>query len=89
MLTCRCAYADLLKRLGVAEIEAERSRRAHWESSLVSWRTLRSEHAVQLFQQRIRSSEFADPPERLKLFESMRSWQQDTMQKARQHVEVS
>jgi hypothetical protein len=48
------AYADFVKRLQVAEVEAERQRRQRWETALNSWRTLRSLHAMDLFNQRIR-----------------------------------
>lgn len=50
----RRAYADLVKRLQVAEVEAERTRRARWEAALHAWRTLRSLHAMSLFNERIR-----------------------------------
>jgi hypothetical protein len=38
----------------VAEVGAEKSRRARWEEALRAWRTLRSKHAIELFKQRIR-----------------------------------
>lgn len=50
----RRAYADLVKRLQVAEVEAERQRRERWENALGSWRSLRSLHAMDLFNERIR-----------------------------------
>eukprot|EP00983_Pelagomonas_calceolata_P115983 1160256-Pelagomonas_calceolata.AAC.24 len=53
------AYADFVKRLQVAEVEAERQRRRRWELALNSWRTLRSLHAMDLFNQRIRSPKFS------------------------------
>ncbi len=50
----RCAYADLVKRLQVAEVQLERERRQRWEEALLAWRTLRSKHAMDLFKARIR-----------------------------------
>ncbi|KAL6762773.1 hypothetical protein V8C86DRAFT_3130507 [Haematococcus lacustris] len=87
ILNNRRAYADLLGRLHVAEVEAERQRRQRWEEALNAWRSLRFNHALQLFTQRIKSPEFAEPAERLALFEAIREWQAGKAAAAMQHME--
>ncbi len=50
----RRAYADLVSRLQVAEVEAERTRRAAWQDGLRRWRVLRTQHAIRTFVERIK-----------------------------------
>ena len=74
--TCRRTYADLVQQLRLAEIDAEAARFTRWEKALADWRTLRTQHAMQTFNARIQSPEFAEPPERLQLYLKLREGQQ-------------
>jgi cation transport regulator ChaC len=60
----RRGMAELLRRLRVREVEKERFERAAWVAALEKWRNLRTDHSINVFVQRIRSDEFADPPAR-------------------------
>jgi hypothetical protein len=89
-LQCRGAYAGLLKRLHMAEVEMEKAQREAWEAGRIKWRRLRSQHAMSTFVQRLQSVEFADPPQRLVLFGQLATDQSDahsqvTSESARLH----
>ncbi|KAG2484900.1 hypothetical protein HYH03_016380, partial [Edaphochlamys debaryana] len=75
ILENRRAYADLVSRLQVAEVEAERARRAAWQDGHNRWRSLRTQHAIRTFVERIKSSEFAEPSDRLAAFGTLRERQ--------------
>ena len=74
--SCRRTYADLVQQLRLAEIDAEAARFTRWEKALAAWRTLRTQHAMQTFNARIQSPEFAEPLERLQLYLKLREVQQ-------------
>ena len=74
--SCRRTYADLVQQLRLAEIDAEAARFTRWEKALADWRTLRTQHAMQTFNARIQSPEFAEPLERLQLYLKLREVQQ-------------
>ena len=73
---CRRTYADLVRQLRLAEIDAEAVRFTRWEKALANWRTLRTQHAMQTFNARIQSPEFAETLERLQLYLRLRELQQ-------------
>ena len=65
-----------MQQLRLAEIDAEAARFTRWEKALADWRTLRTQHAMQTFNARIHSAEFAEPLERLQLYLELREVQQ-------------
>jgi hypothetical protein len=64
VLSNRQAHAELLRRLRTREVEQQDTWRGAWEKDLERWRLLRMRHTIDAFQARMRSPEFADPPER-------------------------
>lgn len=72
----RRTAADLIKRLQVAEVEQDRSRRSQWEEGLRRWRGLRTQHAINTFNARICSPEFADPADRAGVMSETQAQQQ-------------
>eukprot|EP00798_Chlamydomonas_sp_ICE-L_P002710 gene2710-12580_t len=59
----------------VQEVSLEKSRRQAWEEGLTRWRILRTHHAIKMFNERIRSPEFAEPTERMDMFSEVRDRQ--------------
>lgn len=64
VLSNRQAHAELIRRLKTREVEQQDTWRGAWEKDLERWRLLRMRHTIDAFQARMRSPEFADPPER-------------------------
>lgn len=85
-ITPRRTACELLKQLHTAEVQTERTRRRRWEAALARWCTLRSEHAVQLYVERLASRGFAEPPERLQLYRQLRAAQEEAAAKLRAHL---
>lgn len=52
----------------MAHVEFERSLRSHWERAADSWRKLRTTFAMETFNKRLASREFAEPRERTQQF---------------------
>lgn len=56
------------------------------EAAHSRWRVLRTHHAMRVFQDRIRSTEFAEPSDRLAMFASLRNRQRETLAALSKHV---
>lgn len=72
---CRKAYADLAEQLSIGEVKAEEAWHASFEAGLASWRTLRTQHAIRVFKDRI-ADEWTEPQPCLLLFEELTKAQQ-------------
>ncbi|KAG1660824.1 hypothetical protein FOA52_010249 [Chlamydomonas sp. UWO 241] len=87
ILNNRRAYAELVKRLQLSEVEAERAHRQEWERGLSRWRILRTHHAMKVFNERILSSEYTEPAARLHAFDALRDRQRVAFASVVQHVQ--
>jgi hypothetical protein len=65
LLVCRRLADAAIKQLLLAEVRSEQQQRQQWEEARVRWRVLHSQHAVDLFKQKISGTEFVEPSERL------------------------
>ena len=80
---------SLHRRVHYAEVEKERSERKAWEEAMERWRNLRTDHTVNLFRKRIQSAEFADPPARRGLMQSLAEEQTAAHTKLIEQLEAS
>lgn len=76
---CRKAYADLAERLRIGEVKAEKAWHARYDAGLASWRTLRTQHAIQAFKNRV-AAEWTQPQPCLVLFAELRQAQKSAYQ---------
>ncbi len=67
---CRKVYTNLMRQLMVAEVNFEEAWHACFDAGLASWRTLRTQHAVRLFNDRL-ASELAEPEPCLEIFRQL------------------
>ena len=74
-LADEASFAALVTKLRIAEVQLEKSKREEYERAVAAWRVLRTRHAMQHFVERLRSDEFAQPPERAAVFEELRAAQ--------------
>ena len=86
ILSNRRAYADLVKRLQVHEVELEKKRREEWVAGLSRWRVLRTHQAMKTLREIIKSHDFAEPPERLALFSFLRERQSIAYESIVHHI---
>lgn len=59
-----------MQQLMIAEVKAEEAWHARFEVGLASWRTLRTQHAVRLFNERL-AGELAEPEPCLAVFRQL------------------
>lgn len=71
----RKVYANLACQLMVAEVKSEEAWHARYESGLASWRTLRTQHAVCLFNKRL-AGEWGEPEACLVIFRQLSQQQE-------------
>ena len=71
----RQAYANLAEQLRIGEVKAEEAWHGRFEAGLASWRTLRTQHAIQAFKDRI-ANEWTQPQPCLTLFQELTQAQQ-------------
>ena len=76
---CSKAYADLIEHLRISEVKAEKAWHARHEAGLVSWRTLRTQHAIEVFKSRI-AAEWTQPEPSLALFAEFKQAQNSAYQ---------
>lgn len=86
ILSNRRAYADLVKRLQVQEVELEKKRREEWVAGLCRWRVLRTHQAMKSLRAIIESPDFAEPPERLALYSFLRESQSNAYESIVRHI---
>ena len=67
---CRKVYTTLTQQLMIAEVKAEEAWHSRFEAGLASWRTLRAQHAVRLFNERL-AGELAEPEPCLAIFRQL------------------
>ena len=67
---CRKVYTTLTQQLMIAEVKAEEAWHSRFEAGLASWRTLRTQHAVHLFNDRL-AGELAEPEPCLAIFRQL------------------
>lgn len=67
---CRKVYANLACQLMVAEVKSEEAWHARFEAGLASWRTLRTQHALGLYNDRL-AGEWGEPESRLVIFRQL------------------
>lgn len=87
---CRKVYANLTCQLMVAEVRSEEAWHARYEAGLASWRTLRTRHAVSLFNERL-AGEWAEPEPCLAIYHQLSQQQASayevTMQSQALHLQ--
>lgn len=66
----RKVYANLACQLMVAEVKSEEVWHAQFEAGLASWRTLRTQHALRLYNERL-AGEWGEPESRLAIFRQL------------------
>ena len=59
-----------MQQLMIAEVKAEEASHARFEAGLASWRTLRTQHAMRLFNERL-AGELAEPTACLAIFKQL------------------
>ena len=67
----RKVYTSLTCQLTVAEVRFEEAWHARFAAGLASWRTLRTQHAISLFNARL-AGELSEPDARLDIFRLLR-----------------
>ena len=70
------AFAALVSKLHVAEVQMERALKQRFDTGVKEWRVLRTRHAIDTFSVRLRSPEFAEAPQRQEHFAALRSAQE-------------
>ncbi len=66
----RKVYSTLTCQLKVAEVKSEEAWHACYQAGLASWRTLRTQHAVRLFNERL-AGEWAEPQPCLAIYQQL------------------
>ena len=66
----RKVYANLARQLMVAEVKSEEAWHARYEAGLASWRTLRTQHALRLFNERL-AGEWGEPEPCLAIYQQL------------------
>lgn len=87
ILNNRRAYADLVTRLQVSEVELEKKRKAEWAAGLSRWRILRTHQAMKSLRAIIESPDFSEPSERLALYSYLRERQSSAYESIVSHVQ--
>ena len=75
----RKVYATLACQLTVAEVKSEEAWHARYESGLASWRTLRTQHALRLFNERL-AGEWGEPESCLAIFQQLSQQQKSAFE---------
>ena len=81
-------YADLMRRLKIREIDLEKQKIEDWQAAMEQWRALRTNHTIKTFTDRIESTEFTEPADRLRLFEELRQDQLKAHDNMLEHIEM-
>ena len=81
-------YADLMRRLKTREIDLEKQKIEEWRAAMEQWRALRTNHTIKTFTDRIESTEFTEPADRLRLFEELRQDQLKAHDNMLEHIEM-
>ena len=68
--SCRKVYIGLAQQLMIAEVKSEEAWHARFEAGLASWRMLRTQHAVRLFNDRL-ANELAAPEPCLAIYREL------------------
>jgi Domain of unknown function (DUF4455) len=69
------AYAALVSKLHVAEVQLEKAVKERYEQGVRDWRVLRTRRAMDNFNARLRSAEYAAPEKRAAEFAALRAGQ--------------
>ncbi|KAL3136899.1 hypothetical protein ABBQ32_006507 [Trebouxia sp. C0010 RCD-2024] len=85
MLDNRKVYANLTCQLKVAEVKSEEAWHARYEAALASWRTLRTQHAVHLFGERL-AGDWAEPQPCLVIYQQLSQQQESAYQETTSHL---
>ena len=83
----RKVYANLTCQLKVAEVKSEEAWHARYEAGLASWRTLRTQHAVRLFNESL-AGEWAEPQPYLVIYQHLSQQQESAFQVCMLHMPV-
>lgn len=83
----RKVYANLTCQLKVAEVKSEEAWHARYEAALASWRTLRTQHAVHLFGERL-AGDWAEPQPCLVIYQQLSQQQESAYQVGVLHMPV-
>lgn len=86
VISNRRVYADLVARMGTANVDEFLSARLAWEQGQVRWRHLRHEDAIDKFQATLNSPLFTDPEERRHVLEQIRVFQEKIHREQRLEV---
>jgi hypothetical protein len=71
------AFATLVCKLHVTEVQREKAWKGTFEASVREWRVLRTRHAMDMFNACMHSGEFASQPAYLEAFSNLRTAQDD------------
>ncbi|GMF39678.1 unnamed protein product [Phytophthora fragariaefolia] len=77
VISNRRVYADLVARMGTANVEVFLSTRLAWEQGQLLWRHLRHDDAIARFAATLNSPLFTDPEERQHLLQQIRAFQEN------------
>lgn len=83
----RKVYATLTCQLKVAEVKSEEAWHARYEAGLASWRTLRTQHALRLFDERL-AGEWAEPQPCLGIYRELSLQQASAYEVGMLHMPV-
>ncbi|OWZ03456.1 hypothetical protein PHMEG_00024813 [Phytophthora megakarya] len=76
VISNRRVYADLVARMGTANVDEFLTARLSWEKGQMNWRHLRHDDAIVRFQATINSPHFTDPEDRLQVLQQIRVFQE-------------
>lgn len=86
-MLCRKVYANLACQLMVAEVKSEEAWHACYEAGLSSWRTLRTQHALSLFNQRL-AGEWGEPESCLATFRQLSQQQESAYEVGHAYLSI-
>ncbi|KAE9339339.1 hypothetical protein PF008_g11632 [Phytophthora fragariae] len=86
VISNRRVYADLVARMGTANVDVFLGARLAWEQGQIQWRHLRHDDAVAKFQATLDSPVFTDPEERRHVLQQIRVFQEKIHREQRLEV---
>ena len=78
-MLCRKVYANLACQLMVAEVKSEEAWHARYKAGLASWRMLRTQQALRIFNERL-AGEWGEPECCLAIFQQLSEQQESAFE---------